>query len=56
MRTETLKRQNDENLREAEAFVRKALSHISPKPLSERAVKAVTLKVAKAIPPAISDD
>jgi hypothetical protein len=43
---------NDQSktLKDAEAFVRKALAHVSDAPVDERTVKAVAMKVSKAVP------
>jgi hypothetical protein len=37
-------------LEEAEAFVRKALSHVSDEPVNKKAIKLAAQKVAKAMP------
>ncbi len=43
-------KRNDKLLKEAEAFVRKALSHTAKRPVPERTVRAVAKKVSKVIP------
>lgn len=40
----------EEAIREAEAFIRKALSRTSPTKVSEKSIKAAAAKVAKIVP------
>ena len=41
----------DQKIRDAEAFVRKALAQVSDAPVDEATIKAVARKVSKAVPP-----
>jgi hypothetical protein len=49
MRT-TAMTKNEAAFEEAEAFVRRAVSYISEKPVSESAIKKAAQKVARAVP------
>jgi hypothetical protein len=42
--------EQSKTMKDAEAFVRKALAHVSDAPVDESTVKAVAVKVSKAVP------